>query len=296
MRHLPTGLQEHLDCGVTTLCNCWRLTRADGVVLGFTDHDRALEFDGTTFIAFDGFEATEMMSGVGLAVDNLDVAGAINSSRLNEEDLSSGLFDNAVVEIYRVNWQAVDQRVLIRKGNLGEVTRAGQAFTAEVRGLSHYLNQPQGRLYQYVCDADLGDGRCKINIEASAYRAASSVSTSEDRKSLEAFGLLAYQEGWFTRGTILWTSGANANARMEIKSHYIRADKAVIELWQPMGRDIAIGDQFELRAGCDKLIGTCRDKFGNTINFRGFPQMPGNDFVISYPNRDDVRNDGSRLG
>ena len=28
-----------LDSGATTLCRCWLITRSDGVVQGFTDHD-----------------------------------------------------------------------------------------------------------------------------------------------------------------------------------------------------------------------------------------------------------------
>ena len=56
MRALPDGLAAHLESGVTTTCRCWRLTRPDGVSFGFTDHDRALTFDGVTFSAVDGLE------------------------------------------------------------------------------------------------------------------------------------------------------------------------------------------------------------------------------------------------
>ncbi len=295
MRQLPPGLQDHLNGGATTMCRCWRLSRGDGLVLGFTDHDRSLQFDGTEFVAFDGFEATEMVSAVGLGVDNLDVAGALNSVRLNEEDLSAGLFDNAMVEIFVVNWHSLDQRLLIRKGNLGEVTRSGKAFTAEIRGLSHQLNQPQGRLFQFACDADLGDGRCTINIESGAFRGTGTVSSSTDRRIIRGSGLAAYETDWFTRGTVRWTSGENLNIAIEIKAHRREGSEAVIELWQPMTKDIAGGDQFEIRAGCDKLFSTCREKFNNVLNFRGFPHMPGNDFVVSYPNSDDALNTGKSL-
>ena len=295
MRVLPPGMQDHLDGGATTLCHCWRMTRADGVILGFTDHDRKLDFDGTQFVAFDGFEVTEMVSAVGLGVDNLDVAGALNSSRLNEDDLNAGLFDNAVVEIYTVNWRSVDQRLLIRKGNLGEVTRSGSAFTAEIRGLAHQLNQPQGRIFQYICDADLGDTRCTIDIEDPAYRGSGVVISAADRRTIRASGLTTFATDWFTRGTLVWVSGDNLDVGIEVKSYRINNGEAVIELWQSMRQDISSGDQFDVRAGCDKLFATCQGKFENALNFRGFPQMPGNDFVMSYPNRDDTRNDGSSL-
>ncbi|MDX5493645.1 MAG: phage BR0599 family protein, partial [Alphaproteobacteria bacterium] len=31
----------------------------------------------------------------------------------------------------------------------------------------------------------------------------------------------------------------------------------------------------------DKQFTTCRDRFANAVNFRGFPHMPGNDFVMA---------------
>ncbi len=66
MKSLPPALQAHLDTGATTLGWCWRLTRRDGTMLGFTDHDRDLAFDATTFAAATGFTATEIKDAVGL--------------------------------------------------------------------------------------------------------------------------------------------------------------------------------------------------------------------------------------
>jgi len=95
MRVLSASLQDHLDTGATTLCWCWRVTRNDGVAFGFTDHDRDLAFDGTSFEASTGFTGTEIAGAVGLNVDSLDIEGALKSERLNERDLVAGLFDNA---------------------------------------------------------------------------------------------------------------------------------------------------------------------------------------------------------
>ena len=150
MKELPSGLAAHLATGATTLCWCWRLTRKDGPQQGFTDHDQDLTFDGTAFEAAAGFSASEIKDALGLSVDNLEVTSALTSSRLAEADLAAGLYDDAKVEIWRVNWQSPDQRVLMRSGSLREVKRSGTLFSAEVRGLAHYLQQPKGRLFQYT--------------------------------------------------------------------------------------------------------------------------------------------------
>lgn len=294
MKSLPAGLQAHLDTGATTLCYCWKLTRSDGFILGFTDHDRSLSFDSVTFEASGGFTATAIEGSTGLNIDNLDVMGALTSARLNEGDLASGLYDNADIEIWRVNWTDVTERILMRKGNLGEVTRGRGAFSAEVRGLAHQLNQPTGRLYQYNCDADLGDARCGIDLEDAAYKGVGTVSTVDDRRVVTVSGLDGFIDNWFTRGRITFTSGANNGASMEVKAHTLRNSVVTVELWQPMSRSIAVGDTFIIRAGCDKQFATCRDKFSNVLNFRGFPHMPGNDFVLSYPTRGQDNDGGSR--
>jgi len=171
MRTIPAALQDHLDSGATTLCWCWRITRNDAVSFGFTDHDRDLDFGGTRYEAASGFTGSEIASAVGLNVDTLDVDGALKSDRLNEKDLAAGLFDNAAIEIYRVNWADPDQRVLMRSGNLGEVSRGAHHFRCEVRGLAHELQPPKGRIIQYGCDADVGDARCEVNLDQAAFSA-----------------------------------------------------------------------------------------------------------------------------
>jgi uncharacterized phage protein (TIGR02218 family) len=283
MKTISPELQSHLDTGATTLCHCWKLARADGSVLGFTDHDRDLAFDGVTFEAAAGFTASALESTSGLAVDNLDILGALVSERLSESDLSAGLFDDAQIEIWRVNWAAADQRVLLRKGNLGEVSRGTTGFTAELRGLAHRLNQPTGRLYQYACDADLGDRACGLDLDDAALKGAGVVTEAAENRIVTASGLDDFAEGWFERGRLRFTSGANAGAALEVKLHAKTPAGALLELWQAMPRDIAPGDAFEVTAGCDKQLGTCRAKFGNAFNFRGFPHMPGNDFIVSTP-------------
>ena len=284
MKTLSPAFAAHLASGATTLCWCWRLTRRDGAKLGFTDHDRPLTFDATTFEAASGFSASEIKDTIGLSVDNLEVTSAITSDALAEADLASGLYDDAAVEIFRVNWSDTNQRVLMRSGSLGEVRRSGIAFSAEVRGLAHYLQQPKGRLYQYTCDADLGDSRCTIDRTAPVYRGLGTVLAVASTRSFTATGLTAYASGWFTRGLLTFTSGAAAAQSIEVKSHTLSPSNVVtIELWSPARLPLSTGQTFTITAGCDKHLTTCTSKFANAVNFRGFPHMPGNDFMVSGP-------------
>ncbi|MGE0627343.1 MAG: DUF2163 domain-containing protein [Hyphomicrobiaceae bacterium] len=281
MKVLPPGLSDHLSSGATTLCWCWRLTRRDGFRLGFTDHDRDIEFDGTLFEAAAGFGASEINDALGLSVDNLEVESALSSGRLSEHDLAAGLYDDAAVEIFRVNWQVPEQRVLMRSGSIGEVRRTGTAFSAEVRGLAHYLQQPVGRLYQFGCDAHLGDERCRVDVSSESYRATGTVLDVRSAKTFSADGIDEFASGWFTSGLISFTSGGSAGLAFEVKRHAAIDSGTTLELWQQPPHAIAAGDAFVVTAGCDKQFATCRSKFSNGENFRGFPHMPGNDFLTA---------------
>ena len=279
MKTLSPALQAHLDSGATTLAWCWRVMRRDGVRLGFTDHDLDLVFDGTTFEAASGFTASEIKDSIGLAVDNLDVQSALSSDTISEDDLAQGLYDDAAVEIWRVNWNDTSQRVLMRKGSLGEVRRSGAAFTAEVRGLAHYLNQPKGRLYQYGCDADLGDARCGVDLNNPLLRGTGIVTTVTSARNFTASGLAAFAADWFTRGLVTFRSGQNNGRAMEVRTHALAGATVTLSLWQALAHPPSPGDTFTITAGCDKQFATCRDRFANAARFRGFPHMPGNDFI-----------------
>ncbi|WP_300543485.1 DUF2163 domain-containing protein [Maricaulis sp.] len=217
MLNLPAGLAASLASGVTLLCWCWRVTRRDGVVFGFTDHDRDLTFDGLTYTASSGFGGADVERECGFAPDQGAVAGALDADTVTAADIEAGLWAGARVETFRVDWSDPDQRVKTATAELGEIRRHDRRFEAELLGLAHKLETVTGRVFARRCDAELGDGRCGVD---------------------------------------------------------------------PDHPDFALG--------CDKAFATCRDRFSNTLNFRGFPYMVGNDVLQASPAADPVRDGGSR--
>jgi len=286
MKSLSPALQAHLDDGTTTLSWCWRISRSDGVALGFTDHDRPLAFDSTAFEPESGFAASEIRAGSDLAVDAQDASGVLTSDRITETDILDGRWDNAAVELWRVNWADTSQRVLLRRGAVGQIRRGRMAFVAEVRSLAHVLGQTVGRTFQAGCDARLGDARCGIDLENPAYKGTAIVTDLLRDRAFMASGLSGFDAGWFTSGTLTWTSGTNAGRVTEVLAHGLDASIASLTLLEAPVRAIAEGDGFIARAGCDKRIATCSAKFANTANFRGFPNIPGQDAVLRYASQD----------
>jgi len=280
---LPSGMQAHLDDGSTTLVYCWRVTRTDGLVQGFTEHDVDLTFDSTTFKAASGFTATKINSELGLAVDNLNAEGALSSDTINEDDLASGRYDAAVVELYWVNFEDTAQRVQLLKGTIGEVKRGETAFSAELRSLTHLLQQKTGRTYRRYCDADLGDARCKVNLNSASFSSTGTVSSASGNRLLTVSGLSPNDDGFYSLGKITFSSGANDGLTIPVKIHSVSGGVTRVTLWEPAPFDITGGTTFTIFAGCSKDSGTCGSKFSNIANFQGFPFIPGNDALQSYP-------------
>lgn len=294
MKALPAGMQAHLNTGVTTLCWCWKIERADSVVFGFTDHDRPLVLGGVTYEPDSGFAASELRANADLSVDAQDAEGALTSDRITETDILDGRWDNARIEVRRVNWADVTQNVLMRRGNIGQVRRGKAAFVAEVRSLAHVLNQTVGRTFQYYCDAVLGDARCGVNLDSATYKGTGTVTAVTADRRFRASGIDGFASGWFELGYVEWTSGANAGRKSEVSRHLLASGVVTIELFEAPVRSIAMNDAFIIRAGCDKQFKTCKARFANSVNFRGFPHMPGDDTIIRYPNKGDA-NSGDPL-
>ncbi|MCL1629898.1 DUF2163 domain-containing protein [Roseibaca sp. V10] len=286
MKQLDPALQTHLDEGTTTLAWCWRIIRADGVAFGFTDHDRVLVFDGTEFEPESGFAASEIRAGSDLSVDAQDAEGVLSSDRITETDILDGRWDAAEVELWRVNWADTNQRVLMRRGAVGQIRRGRMAFVAEVRSLAHVLGQTVGRTFQAGCDARLGDARCGVDLENPAFKGAGTVVDPLRDRAFTASGLSGFASGWFAFGTVEWTSGDNAGRRAEVLTHDLVDGMAILTLLEAPVRPIAEGDNFTIRAGCDKRLETCSAKFANIANFRGFPHIPGQDTILRYVSRD----------
>jgi uncharacterized phage protein (TIGR02218 family) len=194
--------------------------------------------------------------------------------------------------VWRVNWAGTSQRVLMRAGAIGEVTRGELGFTAELRGLAHILDQTVGRTYQRTCDAVVGDNRCDVDLDAGAYKGSGAVTAVSDNRVVTTDALTGFDDGWFRHGRLTWVSGANAGTSAEVRAHRAIDGGATLTLWQRAPLTISAGDTFTVTAGCDKTVQTCKAKFDNVVNFRGFPHMPGNDRAFSYVVGQTGENDG----
>lgn len=293
MVQIDPGLKAHVQGGLTTLSHAWSITRKDGVVLGFTDHDRDLAFDGIVFRADTGLSALALAQSTGLSVDNTEAIGALNDLAIREDEIEQGRFDDAEVRAWLVNWQDTDQRWLQFRGTIGELTRADGGFQAELRGLTEALNRPLGRVFQKPCTAVLGDAACRFDVTANGYSVDVAVAQVTDRRVFQWDEFASFDQEWFARGRVEVLDGPAAGLWGTVKHDRIEGAGRTIELWEPLRGTIASGTELRITAGCDKRSETCRLKFANLSNFRGFPDLPGDDWMIAVPKSSGANTGGS---
>jgi uncharacterized phage protein (TIGR02218 family) len=294
MIDIPAALQARLDAGVTTLAWCWVLTRADGLTLGFTDHDQALSVAETACEPASGFTAGSARVEAGTSPARAAVFGALNSQRITDADLDNGLWDRASVKLYRVDWSEPSLFFQTFTGELGAVSRSATGFEAEVSGLSARLNARIGRVFSKRCDAELGDGRCGVDLEAGGFVHTVTVSAVLSASGVELTGAGAEAEGAFKLGQLTWLTGDNAGSRHRVRVDRVTGSTRVVELDPAPAKTPGIADTARLTAGCDKRFETCRDRFANAVNFRGCPHMPGNDLMLRHAGSEDIRDGSAR--
>lgn len=259
---------------LTHLALCWRLVRRDGVALGFTSHDRRLLVDGLWHEARPGMSPSAVVLGDGLAADDMEVSGALSAGALTRADLLSGRWDGARLRLFLVDWRAPDAgRHCLAEGSLGDISvgeAADAGFVAELLGPGAALASSAVETCSPECRAELGDARCRVNMRG---RERIVLVSAAQADRLQFAGTNPADH---VQGTIWVLDGPSAGLTRRVL--------ADLEGWLLLDEQLslAVGTRVLLREGCDKRFATCRDRFGNGLNFRGEPHVPGGDLLTRY--------------
>lgn len=281
MKVRSIALAAHQAQETTTIARCWRYERNDGQVFNVTDHDVDIVFNGETYSARDGVSPTAIAQEASAAVANSEVNGFLTPGGLTESDIFAGLWDNAFVSIFEVNYADLSMGAMaLGSGNIGEIKAGRTAFNAEMRGLTQRLQKVVGRVYTAGCPWVFGSiGSAYIpacNIDLGPLIATGSITSVE---SLRTFtdSSRAEASDYFGAGLLTFTSGPNDGVQMEIYAFAA----GVFTLHLPMPYTVSVGDTYSVTPGCRKrFTEDCRTKWANTNNFGGFPQVPGSDKVL----------------
>jgi len=268
-----------LDSGALCLCTLYVITRTDGVILRFTDHDQEILFSSNIYYPGVGFNASAAQKQSGMRSRNRDALGVITSDSITNDDLRAGRYRDAKVEELLVAWDDLALGAFYTNTYwIDEVTFSVEEWQGTLAGITTWLEKEIGSYYTRDCRFVLGDAQCGKNLASFTFTGAvTAVTTSRTRFQSG----LANADGYFNYGKLTWTGGANLNLVADVKT-YLNASGDVA-LWLALPFDIVIGDTFVIVAGCDKLFTTCKTKFSNGVRFGGFPYIPGGDVARATP-------------
>lgn len=266
-----------LEGPLTSTAYGWRLERRDGVTLGFTSHDRDVEIDGLLLRASPGMMPSSITESLGLDVDGLDVRGVLTADAIRADDLHAGRWDGAHLSIFLFDWtEPTAGKRILAEGELGAVTHSGDSFGAEFRGPAARLDRPVAPYTSPGCRADFCDAACGLSAARfTVERQVLSVSGS----TITLSAVLPGAAGAFGFGKLRWLDGPNCGLGVDI----LTSGTSSAELMTAPIFSVSANARVELVEGCDKTITTCAGRFGNAINFRGEPYLPGNDLLTRYP-------------
>ncbi len=263
---------------VTSAAYGWRVERRDGITLGFCSHDRDAQIGGLLYRASPGMLPTSIVESIGLQTDGLEVSGAIEASAIREDDLNAGRWDNARLTIFLFDWSDPDANIrILASGEWGDVSFSEIGFETELRGANAFLDAPVVPQTSPGCRAEFCGTQCGLNAQRFLHvievNAISGDQISFDASRLSAGG------NAFSYGNLRWLSGANTGLSAEIFS----SGSGTVTLASMPKFSVTSGTLAQIFEGCDKTIATCSSRFGNAINFRGEPFLPGNDLLTRYP-------------
>ncbi|MGD0565430.1 MAG: DUF2163 domain-containing protein [Roseiarcus sp.] len=257
--------------------DCFTFTLATGTILTYTNIDQPVIYNGFTFLA-DGplVQGLKYKASVGLEVDKQQITIAARPTDLVNGSpflnaLRDGAFDGAIVQRDRVFMSALGQTpiggVTLFHGRVSTIDQVGRtSATITVASDLVVLDYDMPRnLYSPTCLHTLYDSGC--GVVRGTYAASGTVGAGSTASLIDFSGALASH----AQGSIVFTSGVNANLRATVKSV---AAGASLSLMYPLPSPPATGDAFTVYAGCDHTQATCSSRFSNLANFRGFPFVP----------------------
>lgn len=280
MKYLATPTTNHLTREATNLATCWKITRSDNVIQGFTNHDQNIVIDGITYKAATGFTSSAFAQDNTLAVRNLDLESVLSDDGISEADLAGGKYDYARVDIFMVRWDDPPSTLLLNppehimmvRGVLGEASMSNRRYRAEVRSHAQLLQQRISTITSKECRAVFGDSKCTKNL--TPLTDSLTITAVTDRRQFTVNS--ARPNGFYALGEITLTSGNNAG----IKAMVLSYSGGVVQLFESLPYSVQAGNTLTAVAGCAKTIDACKS-FSNIINYQGEPHIPGEDKFLA---------------
>lgn len=277
MKNISPQLKAAIDAG--EICTLFSIVANDTTSRYFTDHDTNITINSITYTPSAGVTRLKMKTSNNAEVSNQEVAATILD--MPEGELKSGKWDNATIDVSMASWRNPSAgKMIVFKGTIGVIQWTDEGFRADIQNYLRDLGRNIGANVTATCRHQLFStaqpgkiGFC--GVARGTYYSTGTISYVLTQKLKFKITNTGRPHAWGSNGFLKFTSGNNAGLTYEVKIHEVQ-DAPIgesVELFLPCLANIQIGDSFELTAGCDHTLETCKTKFGNSINFGGFPHI-----------------------
>jgi uncharacterized phage protein (TIGR02218 family) len=257
---------------VTTLVNCCLITLKNNSQIAFTDYQQDLEINNQLYHANGVFNISAINTFNFLQPDNLNMKNFIDHQLITFEDVNLGLYENAIIKIFQVDYTKPSKIFLMKyEGLIGEIKIENNQISAEVNGLEIKIDKNIVDIYSPNCRANLGDKKCKVDL--TKFSSNCNITEIIDGRTILFNAKQKFVDGFFDYGFLL----IDKQVKVEIIKHYQQS----LILRFPLNIKLDLTKSYVIIAGCNKEFSCCYNKFNNALNFRGEPHLPGIEKILT---------------
>ena len=206
-----------------------------------------------------------------LQLTNIEKTGSIELQIYNDEkenNFDLEYLSSAKVIIKIAILSQLDKNAVIFNGFVSQINLESNIITITALPNLSKLNSSFCQLYSPLCRECIGSRKCGIDINQ--YKATGFITNIIADNCFQGNHQANKSTtiGYYRYGVVKFTSGKLRGLSMQIKDEI---DGSIYLLQNT--KMLATGDEYEIYAGCDKTLATCKEKFNNVINFRGEPYI-----------------------
>ncbi|WP_338505006.1 phage BR0599 family protein [Sphingomonas kaistensis] len=251
----------------------WIVQRPDGVGFATTSQDQRQQVGSMSLEADMDLKPSNLILRDRMYGSRLELGGGLSSPALRLGDLTSGRWNGSTVRLLASDWHRDGDAIPICNGELDKVVVEGGEVSMSIDLLPPAIRRPPCIQTSPECRAVLGDRHCRIDMRTRRTRLCV-IKANANELTVDVSDIDGY-----AMGRLRWISGANCGVEQSILS----TEGNKLLLHDVPEFPIKAGDRAIAHQGCDGRRTTCAERFGNILNFRGEPDLPGSEILMRFP-------------
>lgn len=236
----------------------------NGTKIYITDNGNNIDFDRNDYSMNHGMQIMKMKKDITVDSDELVLQFFLDDKIFKITDIQNNIFQNASITLFQID--KVNQKQIIFVGEVTKIEIFDHHFEMKIASQKQKLFSTICKLFSPTCRASLGDAQCQVDLNSK--KVSGNVTAVAANQMSITSNALNQENGYFDYGHIIFDDDQNKKL---VVRNFFKGGKIFFNS-KPIF-EINDRDLFEIFPGCDKKFITCKNKFNNSINFQGEPQL-----------------------